>query len=105
MGLLLSSAIQCQGTSFTLWIRLWSALFRVDHDGPHTQNKLLLILLLLVFGCFLRTENHRYLVANGAEIMYDFLVVKTFACFSAGAEFSSGPIAEPAVRWTLGSSW
>ena len=41
----------------------------VDHDGPHTQNKLLLILLLLVFGCFLRTENHRYLVANGAEIM------------------------------------
>ena len=77
----------------------------VDHDGPHTQNKLLLILLLLVFGCFLRTENHRYLVANGAEIMYDFLVVKTFACFSAGAEFSSGPIAEPVVRWTLGSSW
>ena len=40
----------------------------VDHDGPHTQNKLLLILLLLVFGCFLRTENHRYLVANGVEI-------------------------------------
>ena len=77
----------------------------VDHDGPHTQNKLLLILLLLVFGCFLRTENHRYLVANGAEIMHDFLVVKTFACFSAGAEFSSGPIAEPVVRWTLGSSW
>ena len=75
MGLLLSSAIQCQGTSFTRWIRLWSALFRVDHDGPHTQNKLLLFLLLLVFGCFLRTENHRYLVANGAEIN-DFFAEK-----------------------------
>ena len=43
---------------------------------------------------------------NGSkEKVYDFLVVKTFACFSAGAEFSSGPIAEPVVRWTLGSSW
>ena len=47
----------------------WRYRLVVDHDGPHTQNKLLLILLLLVFGCFLRTENHRYLVANGVEII------------------------------------